>query len=415
MNTLHVSEYCHAGSIGGTERYVFDLIRLLTAHGEEQAILWVQAGERQAPFEAQGVRIVPVGGPPRWIQPSADLKKRFREILVQEQPVRLHFHTFGFTEAAIAAIGRQMGLPYAFTYHSGSWTCRRETLLRWGAERCDGRVRVLTCSACKIQERAPWVGRLGSYAGASLAVLFGWPALFSGGALRRKLALAWDLELFKVALREFLSHCQLGVSLCEWSDTVLLANGLRPEALVRCPLGTPLDFLQAGQSVRAVEAQAPHCVVGYVGRVSSVKGVDILVRAFRQTQYEQARLKIYGADFTEAYACSIREIADGDTRIEFGGKLSLEKIRRDTLIWHWWLFLRFGLRAVRQSCVKLCIAVFRFMDQIVSVCPNSSESGGGWSSPIRWRPGVRPWRMLLRCMLPGVGCMPDLRPRRCGR
>jgi hypothetical protein len=31
LNILHVTKYCHAGSIGGTERYVLDLIRGLDA------------------------------------------------------------------------------------------------------------------------------------------------------------------------------------------------------------------------------------------------------------------------------------------------------------------------------------------------------------------------------------------------
>ena len=86
MKTLHVSEYCHAGTIGGTERYILDLIRLLAMRGEEQAILWLFAGDQQTPFEAQGVHIVPVNGPPRWIQPGSKHRvQRAAQDLLQNQ------------------------------------------------------------------------------------------------------------------------------------------------------------------------------------------------------------------------------------------------------------------------------------------------------------------------------------------
>jgi hypothetical protein len=39
VRILHITEYCHAGSIGGTERYVLDLIRGLDTAGFQNGII----------------------------------------------------------------------------------------------------------------------------------------------------------------------------------------------------------------------------------------------------------------------------------------------------------------------------------------------------------------------------------------
>ena len=59
MKVLHISEYCHAESIGGTERYVQALIEGLTPHGIESCIGWLTSAPR-APFEAAGVSVYPL-------------------------------------------------------------------------------------------------------------------------------------------------------------------------------------------------------------------------------------------------------------------------------------------------------------------------------------------------------------------
>jgi hypothetical protein len=49
MKILHVTQYCHAGSTGGTERYIVDLVRGLDGFGVENAVaegMRLENGER---------------------------------------------------------------------------------------------------------------------------------------------------------------------------------------------------------------------------------------------------------------------------------------------------------------------------------------------------------------------------------
>ena len=61
--------------------------------------------------------------------PLPEFHEAAARLFETEKPDWVHFHTFGLTEAALAKLAKKHGIPYAFTYHSPAWTCRRETML----------------------------------------------------------------------------------------------------------------------------------------------------------------------------------------------------------------------------------------------------------------------------------------------
>lgn len=334
MHIIHITKACHALTTGGTERYVLELIRGLECRGWQNSIGWIWNHVDRRRFVSDGVRIVPLHTLSARIDP---VEREFTRDVVtalfqNESPDLLHFHTFGMAEAAIAELASKRGIPYAFTYHSPAWTCRRETLLLWGEDSCDGEVRTLRCSACKLQERLNG-SPLKGYAGAGLSALFGWPlARFTRGKLRRRTAFVSDTHRFRHALREFLFHCSLAVSLCDWTHSVLEANGADPHSIFHCPHGVPEDFVHRSRNASGEDDHKDLFVVGYVGRLTPVKGIHILVDAFRRTDYPKARLRLYGwspsASVAE-YVRSIEEMAAQDPRVEFVPKLAFERMMEE--------------------------------------------------------------------------------------
>ena len=107
MHILHITEYCHAGSIGGTERYIFDLIRGLDAVGINNSIGWLKSGHSCESLDADGVRIFKLPSPQMRVDaPVPEFSAVAIRLLETEMPDLLHFHTFGLTEAALAAMAR---------------------------------------------------------------------------------------------------------------------------------------------------------------------------------------------------------------------------------------------------------------------------------------------------------------------
>jgi glycosyltransferase involved in cell wall biosynthesis len=328
VRIFHISEYCHVDSIGGTERYILDLIRGLDAAGIQNGIIWLQPGLSAETLEADGVRIFKLPSPPMRVDaPLPEFHSAATRLLETEKPDRLHFHTLGLTEAALSKLARQRGIPCAFTYHSPGWTCRRGTMLLYGKEPCDGEVRAWRCSACQSEERLG-MGSLAGHAATVISLALGWAALPLGRTSpRRRAAFYYDSARFSRSIRNFLAECDLVVSCCDWSGPVLQRNGARENCIVHCPQGVPntiADMLRT-EPKNFPAATDKEFVVGYVGRVTEVKGVHILMEGFSQMKAEEARLRIVGYDAGNPhlpYSRLLQKLAQTDSRIELVPKKS---------------------------------------------------------------------------------------------
>jgi glycosyltransferase involved in cell wall biosynthesis len=71
------------------------------------------------------------------------------------------------------------------------------------------------------------------------------------------------------------------------------------------------------------DAQA-HFKVLYAGRLVPEKGVDVLIRAFKKLSSLKAELTIVGEGAVEPY---LKQLASGDRRIRFAGKISWEELK----------------------------------------------------------------------------------------
>jgi glycosyltransferase involved in cell wall biosynthesis len=331
MRILHISEYCHAGSTGGTERYILDLIGGLDACGFQNSIGWLKSGLSSETLEADGVRITKLPAPQMRVDaPLPEFYAAAMRLLDAEQPNLLHFHTFGLTEAAFAALAKQRGIPYVFTYHSPAWTCRRETMLLYGKEPCDGEVRAWRCSACQSEERLG-MGKLAGNAATGISLAVGWAALPLGNtSLRRRSAFFYDTLRYRRVLRSFLAECDLVVSCCDWGTPVMIRNGARRERVEQCPQGLPTLFAEASRSAVNSKARsnASEFVVGFVGRLVEDKGAHILMEAFSKLQGAQARLRVIGfneQDRHSAYSQTRLDFTRADPRIELIPRKSFDE------------------------------------------------------------------------------------------
>ncbi|MDA1044741.1 MAG: glycosyltransferase, partial [Verrucomicrobia bacterium] len=282
MNICHVTQFCHIRGTAGTERYILELIRALRAEGVESSIAWLCGPPPVPEIKSDEIPIIPIVSPrARTDQPDADFVRRVEDLLLKnERPDVAHFHTFGLAEQQAAALFEQCGIPSVFTYHSPAWTCRRETMLVWGTSPCDGEVRTLRCSACKLQQRTNCTP-LAGYAGAALSGLVGLPLQrLPTSSMRRRTAFVSETRRFRTALRRFLSGCQRCIACAEWSIPVLARNGAAANRITRLPQGVPASFLSAAAKASPPPSTTDQFVIGYVGRVTPVKGIHILIDPF---------------------------------------------------------------------------------------------------------------------------------------
>jgi glycosyltransferase involved in cell wall biosynthesis len=329
IDISQVSRYVHLGSSGGTERYLLDLILGLLERGHTSHITWLtQDKGSDSLFEDKyGIQVLPLNVPAGYVDvPYSQLCEEYVKYLMNCRVDMAHFHTFSLSEAAMAETAHLSGIPYVFTYHSPAWSCRRGDLLRWGTKICDGEVRSWRCSACMIQQRIQCSPHV-AWALTGLLAPLGLLGRFAGGKLHRRTAFIEDTARFRAALRHFLKRAAAVVACSEWSIPVLERNGAPSDRIVHSPQGVSMDFVRAmGQKQAPTRNHAPF-TVGYVGRVTPVKGVHLLVEAFAATEYRDARLRIVGCDDSESgrrYLRRLRSLAGNDPRIEFVPKQPFE-------------------------------------------------------------------------------------------
>lgn len=333
MKVLHVTQYCHAVSNWGTERFIVDLVRGLSDFGVDSAVVWLTDGGGAGEILSEGIRVLPLPAPEMRVDAAVrGLREMADRLFATERPDWLHFHAFGLSEAVLAEAARARGIRCAFTYHSPAWTCRRETGLLFGHEPCDGEVRAWRCSACQSEERLGGSKALG-YAAAAVSGALGWAAMGMGATvLRRRTAFFHDNRRYRAALREFLGSCAFTVACAEWSVGVLEGNGAKAETIVHAPQGLSVGFLANLESAGPATREAGSLCVGYVGRVTEVKGVHLLMEGFSRIADPSLRLRVVGWEgVVDGYTRRLAALAETDPRISLIPKTDQAGVVREYL------------------------------------------------------------------------------------
>jgi glycosyltransferase involved in cell wall biosynthesis len=267
-------------SLGGTEIYVRALAGWLASRGHEVMIAAPKAGlSKPEDYVHAGQHVFRYPIPEQPTREETQELRRTRGTewfdaeLLRFRPDVVHFHTLGtglgLSEARSAS---KLGARVILTSHSSTlgYTCQRGSLLRWGAEICDGIAAPRKCAACALQHRgmprkvaqifALFPAALSVHLPGPIAAGFGMPGVIRRNSLRQN-------ELFSL-LSAF-------VVLTEWARQILIANGAPAEKVVLNRLG--ISHAPAPRMPRPVHKPIR---VGYLGRFEDIKGVLELGAAF---------------------------------------------------------------------------------------------------------------------------------------
>jgi glycosyltransferase involved in cell wall biosynthesis len=335
-------------SVGGTEVYVAELARELRAAGHEVEVGTATTGSESGWFEHEGLRCFrwSVAGEVSWrvlrgLEDPPGLAE-FRQWLDEGKFDVYHQHsvTMGCGHWHINT-AFELAVPCFLTVHMPDALCLRGTLLEAGRAVCDGRVEAERCIRCTVPQ--PW-------ATAALAVARGVSRMWwekasgkAGSLLGKREQVAGLVEW----MRHSVAYCRRVVLVSEWLREVFKRNRLDWGKLVVSRQGVSRDFLSGcaidGRGIGVVDATSDQekkksvlhargiperlsaerpLVVGYVGRFTWIKGVDVLVEAVRRLPASCAvRLVLAGPQPRDAadaeYLRSLQERAAGDERIVF--------------------------------------------------------------------------------------------------
>lgn len=323
-------------SLGGTEVYVAALSRRLRAAGADVVVAAPDptiAHERCYEHDGIDVYRYPIPGRPtreevQGLVPARGAEQ-FHDWLRHWRPDVVHVHAFvtglGLREMKAA---RAAGARVIVTTHSGSlgFICQRGTMMRWGAELCDGVSTPAKCAACALQSRG--LGRPLARAFGAIPPALGRIARSLSGRLGTALSMSDLISRNAVMQREMLATVDRFVVLTDWALRAACANGAPRDMLALNRLGLGQETVRPKPAPEE-QPTVPPITVGYLGRFDRIKGGHDLGRAVASLPRDvPIRVQFRGPVTRESERACLAELRDlvaGDRRVEFGPPVASEE------------------------------------------------------------------------------------------
>lgn len=322
MHVIHALAWYYPESIGGTEVYVSGLVGELATLGITSEIVAARNGVQSADYVLDGVAVH------RYPYQDGDLAttrgkrppQNFGKFVtwLQGQPRGIyHQHTYA-TSCGLHHIraAKSLGFKTVLTVHVPANICLRGTMMEFGTDPCDGRVQAERCAACWSHARGlpRSVAQIVSHVPQNIS-----RAVFRSGAQRRFSTLLAAREIAAMRQHEIVVAAGAAdriVAVCAWLADALRLNGIPDNKLVLSRQGVDCGLIMG---LRAPRANMEKLRIGFLGRCDPVKGIHVLIEAFKRLRADAPiELNICMANdgaHSDRYRDAILRSGEGDERI----------------------------------------------------------------------------------------------------
>ena len=315
-------------SNAGAEQYTHGLARELIASGHQVRVLCVgnwQTGDtyfqgyEDGEWEGVPVRRLHLNwmlapDPNGYILDNTVTRTQAKIFLEAYQPDVVHITSLYSLSSSVLESIHELGIPAIFTLMDYWVICQRHTLIRGDGSLCDGDVTAETCENCLLHNVRPYRMLKRALGDRLSEVATPWitrtPALANWRGFR---GMAIDIERRRELLRRRLPYLDAVLSPSQYvADRCSLAN----IPITLSPYGFDLSWLANYRPTSSNQIR-----LGYMGQITPIKGVDVLVREFVEGQFgDKMTLTIHGKlDQSPEYAAALQEMAKGHPQIRFAG------------------------------------------------------------------------------------------------
>jgi glycosyltransferase involved in cell wall biosynthesis len=318
--------------IGGTEMYTLRLAQHLNIIGFASVVLIpgnVNANSEEYIFE--GIRVIP------YTEYNQEQQKpnsknllagvqSFAEIISRERPNIIHFHELAPAEGipiVVAEMAVELNIPLMLTFHLSGYTCFTGTLIYKDIDKCDGMISVNRCTQCFYHSK-----KLGSLPTKILSA--GALGLYSSGInlsnLNSKMGTAlgfpFIVDKLKNDIVKIASSVGRIVVLTHWYKEILEKNGVPSAKLIYIKQGLTNE---TQISANTLKITYPLQIV-FLGRISELKGVHLLIEAMDKLPDDKITLYIYGQVTEDDYAIACQQNTLNKKNIHWMGTIAAESV-----------------------------------------------------------------------------------------
>ena len=322
-------------NVGGTEVYLEGLVGEMARLGADCTVLAPRSSGVPARYQHIGIDVEtypvnaePAPGEMRTRAPHAGFDV-FRQLLTRFSGAIYHQHSWtrgcGSNHLRVA---RELGFRTALTVHAASPICLRGTMMRYGAQACDGLIDETTCGACWAQGRGAPKGVARALARA--------PKGLARGARRFDTRLTTALGARSLAadkaqdIHAAFDNSDRVIAVCKWLYDALALNGAPKGKLALSRQGLTAEYLESARLALALRPERDAALrLVFLGRWDRVKGVDIVVAAVRSMpRHIPVHLIVHAIKPAgdANYEDEVRALAAGDPRIVFAAPVPRQHI-----------------------------------------------------------------------------------------
>ncbi len=336
---LLATHFFPPGHPGGTESYTYGLARTLLRKGHAPHVICAEGwgtGDSWLPrFEDSEYEGIPVrrlfwnweraSDPFVQLYDNHATEHEFASYLRDIQPDVVHITSCYALGAGIIRVAHRMGVPVLLTLTDFWFLCPRHTLLRGDGTLCPGPESAVICAKCMAANSRVFK-TLSSVVPPDMVArglyhLSHYPILARQRGFRGSVG---DAPTRFAHLRAVFDDVDVPIAPSRFLRDMFGRNGYPSDRIRYSPYGMDLSWLK---SLRPRAAGTPPCF-GYIGQIDPLKGVDVLVRAFRLAALpDSVTLDIYG-DMTKQplFADRIRQLAQGCSNIRFKGAFTRSQV-----------------------------------------------------------------------------------------
>ncbi len=339
MRICYASNFFPPERHAGTEVYTLGMARAMQARGHTVSVFaagrWAEGDAYcRAPRDSvdQGVPVRRLDlnwrrapDPFRYLYDNPVVAAYWEAYLCQVQPDVVHIMSTYTLSAQVIRTAKALGLPVIATLHDYWFLCPRVSLVRSDGAICDGHVPARECLKCMtLQGKAyRWPRKLVSEASV-LAMLEASARVPALARLRGLIGLVGDYEARRTALREAIGRVDRILVPSRFLEPFFAGHGFPAERIRVLEEGIDTSWYTG----RVPREPADHLRIGYIGQVIPVKGVHVLLAAFRRL-HGPATLTLYGEPRqNRAYFERLSSLASEDSRVTFAGRFEHSALER---------------------------------------------------------------------------------------
>ncbi len=333
MKIIFVLNHFLPQQSAGTEVYTWALSKQLQDHGIDVKVLIPYYGKRESNDYVYDGIIVHQYAEPSVVDRSLIMGFRepdglihFEKYIRDERPDIIHFHELAGSSGITLKhlhVAKKSSAKVIMTFHLAGYSCKTGTLVQLGKTICDGVIDLQKCSNCYLQSTGN--GKISTTLTAASTFFHN----FSINTTRwqNKVGTALGtvsiISKLKKDLSFLVSQCDYVISITEWYEKILIANGVDQSKIRVIKQGIPLD---PQNFISTINIQGGPLKLIFLGRINKFKGLHLLIDAIKDFDPLSIQLSIFGNSDDDLYESSLKIKTALNKNISWNGKLNQKDV-----------------------------------------------------------------------------------------